>query len=186
MRCTGLRVETHVIFVCVPAFPQHPKRRLRGLYPGCVPRLDIGFQGGHDPVICLAPRAEMPCQRPGLILSRVQREPNRLHTPALRDVKLHHQGAPRSPVAATAASACLAAVPARRRATQTRTDRGPDLGPMQTLPCALVGQPRRSARSYFCSYSTPPTTTDQSTRNSWQRPGFTRLKLGGVGPTAFR
>ena len=61
---TGLSVDTHVVSYCVPAFPQHPKRRLRGLDPGRMPRFDIGFQGGDGPVVCLTPRAEMPCQRP--------------------------------------------------------------------------------------------------------------------------
>jgi hypothetical protein len=56
----------------------------------------------------------MPCQRPGLILGRVQREPGRLHTPTCRNVKLRHQAAPRSSATAAAESACLARLPAAR------------------------------------------------------------------------
>ena len=67
----------------------------------------ISFDGVHGPVVCLASRAEMPCQRTGLILSRVQCETERLHTPAVRDVELRHQCA-WAPSLMAAASARLA------------------------------------------------------------------------------
>ena len=91
----GLGVDAHVVFDGVEAFAQHRQRRLRGRDPGCLPRLDVGFQGGHRLVERLASGAEMPRQRAGLVLGRVQREPKRLHTPPVGDLQTWHLRPPR-------------------------------------------------------------------------------------------
>src|SRR5271168_386786 len=104
-RLPSVGVDTHLVFGGIPPFPQHPKRRFLRLNTGRVPGFDIGLECGDRPVEGLTSRAEMPCQRTGLLLGRVQSEPERLHAPALRHLKAHHH--------ATSASAVVAASTAR-------------------------------------------------------------------------
>src|ERR1700737_2127833 len=98
----GLGIHAYLVFDGVPAFPQYPKRRLRSLDTAVAPRVDVGFQGGDSPVECFTPSTEMPRQRAGLLLGRVQREPERLDTPSVRNLELRHHGASASSMAAAA------------------------------------------------------------------------------------
>ncbi|QEX91720.1 hypothetical protein F6W99_02523 [Mycobacterium tuberculosis] len=99
----GLGVDTHLVLDGVPPFTKHPQRRLDSPDTSNAPRLDIGFQSSDRPVVGLAASAEMPRQRAGLVLGWVQREPERLHTPAFWHLESGHQAASASPTAAARA-----------------------------------------------------------------------------------